>query len=72
VDLKTLASVEIEKNDRKYVFLMPIGSPFGEAYDAAFEVLTKIRELSGEALEKARRDAEDSEKSEKVAEEKPA
>jgi hypothetical protein len=44
----------IEKNGRTYVFSMPVGAPFGEAYDVAFGVLNEILELSKKAAENAK------------------
>jgi len=59
MDLRSMVSVEVTKNDHKFTFLMPIGAPFGETYDAAFEVLSKIAELQQENLKKVARPAED-------------
>ena len=44
----------VQKEDRKFVFLIPDGSKIGEAYDAAFEILQKISDLGKEAVEKAK------------------
>ena len=55
MDKRGMISLEIKKEERTYIFLMPIGSPFGEAYDAAFEVLSEITKQSIEAAEKAKR-----------------
>ena len=54
MDLKSVVSVEVKKNDRIFQFLMPVGAPFGECYDACFETLNKIAELSKEAAEAAK------------------
>ncbi len=51
MELKSMIAIEIEKNDRVFSFLLPVGAPFGEAYDAAFEVLGKIIEMSKEAAD---------------------
>ena len=40
--------------DLKSEFIMPIGAPFGECYDACFEALNKIVALSKEAAEAAK------------------
>ena len=47
-----------EKNGKTYVFSMPVGAPFGEAYDVAFEMLSKIVELSKNAADKMKREEE--------------
>ena len=54
MDIKSYAEIEITKNDRVYHFFMPVGAPYGEAYDAAFEALTKITELAKTAVENAK------------------
>jgi len=50
---KAVIYLEVEKNDHKYSFTMPIGAPLGEVYDAAFEMLQEIVKLANEAVEKA-------------------
>ena len=42
------------ESDRVYRFELPVGAPFGEAYDAAFKVLKEILAMSNQALEAAR------------------
>ena len=54
MDLKSCVYLEITKNERTYYFYMPVGAPFGEAYDAAFEALTSITELAKQAADNAR------------------
>ena len=54
MDIKSFISVEVTKNERTYHFYMPVGAPFGEAYDAAFEVLNSITEMAKQAVEKAK------------------
>lgn len=44
---------ELERNDRRYHFYMPIGAPLGEAYDACFEVLQRMHQLSAHAMKQA-------------------
>ena len=53
MDQRAMISMEIVKNERTYTFLMPIGSPYGEAYDAAFEFLGSILKQSQDAVSKA-------------------
>jgi len=54
VEQKAVVNLEIKKGERTYVFTMPIGSPFGEAYDAAFNVLNEILEMSKKAADQAK------------------
>lgn len=44
---------EVTKNERLFRFYMPMGSPLGEAYDACFEVLQRIQELSAHAVKQS-------------------
>lgn len=51
----------VEKEGRKYMFMMPIGAPLGEAYDACFEALGEIIKISKEAADRAKpKDKEES------------
>ena len=52
--IKSNIVIEIQKNERTYTFSMPMGCPFGEAYDAAFAVLKDITELSQQAVDNAK------------------
>jgi hypothetical protein len=54
MDVKSYVDVVVTKNDRVYHFYMPVGAPFGEAYDASFEVLSGITEMAKQAAENAR------------------
>lgn len=54
MDLRSYVDVEVKKNDRVYHFFMPVGAPYGEAYDAAFDALTSITDLAKQAVEQAR------------------
>ena len=49
--IKSFVTVEVEKNDKTFLFLMPVGAPLGEAYDAAFEVLQELVARSKEAAD---------------------
>lgn len=54
MDQKAMVNLEVKKGERTFVFSMPIGAPFGEAYDAAFTVLNEIMEMSKKAVEQAK------------------
>jgi len=64
---KAVIQFEVEKNKHRYTFVMPVGSPLGEAYDAVFEVLIKLKEISDEAVEKAKRVEEENGEAEETA-----
>jgi len=52
--LKITSSVNIEivKGDRRFVFIIPAGAPFGECFDAAFESMDVIKGWHEKAQEK--------------------
>lgn len=52
--LQDVVVIQIEKNERVYSFHMPVGAPLGEAYDAGFDALQAILEITQKAAEKAR------------------
>ena len=54
MNLKSFVDIEIVKGERTYHFLMPVGAPFGEAYDASFETLSAITDMAKQAAEQAK------------------
>ncbi len=56
MNANTLAGLKVEKNGNAYTFLMPIGVTYGEAYDAAHEILQDILALSKQVLDSSRRE----------------
>jgi len=52
-EIKPFLGINIERNGRKYVFSMEVGSPIGEAYDAAYMVLSELLEMSKKAVANA-------------------
>lgn len=53
MNLSQTITMQIEKNGRTYLFIIPAGAPYGECYDTGFEFLNKIIELTQESLKKA-------------------
>lgn len=51
----TIISIEVEKSGNTFAFHMPIGVKYGEAYDAAVEVLEAILKLSKQVVDGAKR-----------------
>jgi hypothetical protein len=51
MELYSSVTLVIEKNDKKFSFVMPVGANWGESYDACFECLLKVVELSKQAAE---------------------
>lgn len=57
MELKSVPTLtlEITQNERTYQFIMPMGAPFGEAYDAAYRALQEIFKFAKQAEEAAKR-----------------
>jgi lysophospholipid acyltransferase (LPLAT)-like uncharacterized protein len=64
-------SVKGEKSERTYQFIIPVGAPFGEVFDVAFEVLSAAEDLAKQAMENAKKAMEEakSKESEPAAQE---
>ena len=54
MDQKAYVCLEVKKDENVFKFLMPMGAPLGQAYDAAFACLQEIVSLSKDAAERAR------------------
>ena len=54
MDIRSHVVIEIKKEDHTFSFHMPLGAPFGKAYDAAYEVLQHIVDLSKKAADQAK------------------
>lgn len=52
MDMRLIVEIEINKNDRSYVFKLPHGAPLGECHDAVLEVLNKIVEMAKQNADK--------------------
>jgi len=70
VTQKAVIVLEVEKNERVYTFTMPVGSPFGEAYDVAFLMLQEVLKLSKEAVDRATPPEKEEKEEDKNGEEK--
>lgn len=51
MEMKQYITLEVAKGDFKFVFQMPNGASWGNAIDAAFEVLQKLNELSQQSVQ---------------------
>ena len=60
-NLKVINNVvlEVTKEDRTFTFVMPVGAKIGDAYEACWECLQRISELATEAVDKAKKPAEE-------------
>ena len=71
MDQRAVLNLIVKKDDREYVFSMPHGANFGEAYDVAFSMLQEIADMSKRAVERVKR-VDDSKGSAKEAEVAPS
>ena len=51
METKQYISLEVEKNDFKFTFMMPTGASWGNAIDSAFEILQRLNELSQQSVQ---------------------
>jgi len=51
MELKQHITLEAIKNDFAFLFHMPTGASWGNAIDAAFEVLQKLHELQQQSIQ---------------------
>ena len=58
MDLSMLNVFAVAKGERKYVFSVPQGAPYGEAIDSCFEILTKLTEMQKQALDSLKKEEE--------------
>lgn len=46
------AQIAIKKGDKTYIFMIPVGSPLGEAFDASVEVSRVLLSAANKYVEK--------------------
>lgn len=51
METKQIICLETVKNDAKFVFMIPNGTTWGSALDAAFEILNQIAKMSQENID---------------------
>lgn len=51
MDIKQYITLEVQKGDSNFVFQMLNGATYGNAIDAAFEVLQKLNELQQQSIQ---------------------
>lgn len=52
MDKKLTVKLSVEKEGHDFTFTMPVGCPWGQVYDAAFEILNEIAVMAKEAVAK--------------------
>lgn len=63
-------AVKGEKGERTYQFIIPVGSPYGEVFDVAFELLSSAEQLSKQAIENAKKALDEAKAKEEASGEK--
>lgn len=48
MNLRSIITFEVQKNENSFVFSVPLGAKYQEAYDAGTEILQKIIEMSNQ------------------------
>jgi len=55
MELKSSVILETKRNDYTFRMELPIGAPLGDAYEAAWEMLSKIVEMARESVDKSKK-----------------
>ena len=62
VEQKATVKLSTTIDDKTYTFDMPLGSPFGGAYDACHAFLQEVTKMAKDAAERAKREEVTSDK----------
>lgn len=54
MDARGIVVFEVEKNGHKYAFHAPLGTPYGEAHDALYEIIEHVIELAKKSADTAK------------------
>ena len=55
MELKSSVILETKRNDYVFRLELPIGAPLGDAYEATWEMLSKIVEMAKESVDKSKK-----------------
>ena len=55
MELKSSLILETKRNDYVFRLELPIGAPLGDAYEATWEMLSKIVDMAKESVEKSKK-----------------
>lgn len=53
METKQYVHLEVTKGDHTFTFKMPLGSTWGQAVDAAFEIATHVSRLATDVIERS-------------------
>ena len=66
MEQKSAIIFESVRGERTYQFIIPVGAPFGEVFDVAFEVLNAAEGLAKQAVDAAQKAIEDAKTTEEI------
>ena len=55
MEMKSSLILETKRNDYLFRLELPIGAPLGDAYEATWEMLSKIVEMAKESVDKSKK-----------------
>lgn len=55
MEISSTIHMEVKKDERVYSLCIPAGAPYGELYDAVYEMLQETSKMATEAVKKAER-----------------
>ena len=55
MELKSSVILEAKRNDYLFRLELPIGAPLGDAYEATWEMLSKIVSMAKESVDKSKK-----------------
>lgn len=53
MEIKQAIVISVQKGDHFFSFTMPVGSSWGNALDASFDILSEVNKLSQQAVSSA-------------------
>jgi len=56
MDITSRVEITIIKDERSYIFSLPMGAPYGQAFDACNEILIEIASMAKKAAESSKRE----------------
>lgn len=59
MDALSTIVLKTQRNERTFEFIIPVGAQYGEAYDAAFEILMHVSKMAQTAAEQLKPKADE-------------
>jgi len=61
MEIKQVVVIQVTKDEHTFQFYMPLGSSWGKAIDASFEILSEVQKMAANAVNTAKPAAPESE-----------